>query len=142
MQRLLYSALATALAALAGLAAGCSSAATRHVVSLDRFQRFHVETRLNENHRLDELIAAELRGRGRQVSTGPRTMLPPGTEVVVTYDARWAWDFKTYLIELNVEFHTVSPPRKLADGRRYQPSLTPRPPAEVVRGLLDPLFQP
>jgi hypothetical protein len=123
-------------------AGGCTSFSSRKVVDLSRFQRFFVETRLNENHRLDEALAAALRRQGRQAEAGPRTMMPPGTEVVVTYDARWTWDFRNYLIELNVEFHTVSPPKKLADARRYQPSLWPQPPGEVVRGLLEPLFKP
>jgi len=121
---------------------GCTSVSTRKVVDLSRFQSFFVVTRLNENHRLDEAIVAGLRRQGRIAAAGPRTMMPPDTEVVVTYDARWTWDFRNYLIELNVEFHTVSPPKKLADARRYQPSLVPKPPEEVVRGLLEPLFKP
>ena len=120
--------------------AGCSSVSTRKVVELDRFQRFYVEKRLNENNRLDELIVAELQRLGREASSGPRTMMPPKTEVLVTYDARWNWDFKTYLIELNLELHTIYPSKKLADGRYYQPSLTPKQPAEAVNGILRPLF--
>mgnify|MGYP003335330613 CR=1 FL=1 len=50
---------------LLGLLAGCSSVNSRQVVDLGRFQRFYVERRLNENNHLDELIAAELRARGR-----------------------------------------------------------------------------
>lgn len=130
---------ALALALL--LSAGCSSVSTRKVVELDRFQRFFVERRLNENNRLDELIVAELQRQGRQASSGPRTMMPENTEVVVTYDARWNWDFKTYLIELNLELHTIFPSKKLADGRYYQPSLTPKPPAAAVRDLLGRLFR-
>lgn len=127
--------LATALAAVS-----CSSVSTRKVVSLDRFQRFYVEKRLNENYHLDELLVAELQRLGRQASSGPRTMMPENTEVLVTYDARWTWDFKTYLIELDLEMHTIFPSKKLADGRYYQPSVKPKPPAEAIRGLLVPLF--
>lgn len=122
------------------LTAGCSSVSTRKVVALDHFQRYYVERRLNENNHLDELIVAELQRLGRQASSGPKTMMPENTEVLVTYDARWTWDFKTYLIELNLELHTVFPSKKLADGRYYQPSVKPKPPAEAVRGLLVPLF--
>lgn len=130
-----------ALAVLAAtVLAGCSSVSTRKVVELDRFQRFFVERRLNENYHLDQLIVAELQRLGRQASSGPRTMMPEDTEVLVTYDARWNWDFKTYLIELNLELHTIYPSKKLADGRYYQPSLMPKPPATAVHGLLAPLF--
>lgn len=139
MKHRLLSLLSPALAALL-LVAGCSSVSTRKVVALDRFQRYFVERRLNENNHLDELIVAELQRLGRQAASGPRTMMPGNTEVLVTYDARWTWDFKTYLIELNLEFHTVFPEKKLADGRYYQPSVKPKPPTDVVRGLIDPLF--
>ena len=139
MKHRLLSLLWPALAALL-LVAGCSSVSTRKVVALDRFQRFFVERRLNENNHLDALIVAELQRLGRQAASGPRTMMPENTEVLVTYDARWTWDFKTYLIELNLEFHTVFPEKKLADGRYYQPSVKPKPPTDVVRGLIVPLF--
>ncbi|MFM8335033.1 MAG: hypothetical protein ACKOE8_01250 [Opitutaceae bacterium] len=131
----------TLLALVAGLLAGCSAVNSRQVVDLNRFQRFYVERRLNENNHLDELIAAELRGRGKTAASGPRTMMPEDTQVIVTYDARWNWDFKTYLIELNLEFHTLYPSKKLADAQYYQPSLTPKAPPEAVRELVGRLFR-
>jgi len=129
------------LALLAGLFSGCSSVNSRQVVELGRFQRFYVERRLNENNRVDELIAAEIRARGHIAGSGPRTMMPEDTQVIVTYDARWNWDFKTYLIELNLEFHTVFPSKKLADAQYYQPSLTPKAPPDAVRELVGRLFR-
>ncbi len=128
-------------ALLAGLFSGCSSVNSRQVVELGRFQRFYVERRLNENNRVDELIAAEIRARGHIAGSGPRTMMPEDTQVIVTYDARWNWDFKTYLIELNLEFHTVFPSKKLADAQYYQPSLTPKAPPDAVRELVGRLFR-
>jgi len=59
------------LALLAGLFSGCSSVNSRQVVELGRFQRFYVERRLNENNRVDELIAAEIRARGHIAGSGP-----------------------------------------------------------------------
>lgn len=131
--------LAATLGAL--LLGGCSAVSSRQVVALDQFQRFYVERRLNENNHLDELIAAELQRQGRIAASGPRTMMPENTDVVVTYDARWTWDFKTYLIELNLELHTVFPSKKLADARYYQPSLRPKSPADAVRELISRLFK-
>lgn len=128
-------------AALAAVLAGCTTASTRKVIALDRFQRIYVERRLNENHRLDEVLVARLRALGRDASSGPLTMMPEKTDAVLTYDARWAWDFQTYLIELTVELHTVHPRKKLADGRYYQPTVRPKSPADVVRDVLEPLFK-
>ncbi len=137
----LFSLLVLSLAAVLG--AGCTtSVSSRQVIPLDRFQRVYVERRLNDNHRLDELFVAELRRLGRVVESGPLTMMPEKTDAVLTYDARWEWDFKDYLIELNYEVHTVHPRKKLADARYHQPTIKPKPPAEVVRELVARLFTP
>jgi len=122
------------------LLAGCSSLSARKVIALDRFQTIYVERRLNENQRLDEMFVAELRRRGRDASSGPLTMMPEKTDALLTYDARWTWDFRTYLIELNFELHTVHPRKKLADARYYQPSIRTKTPEEVIRELIDRLF--
>lgn len=122
------------------LVAGCSTVNTRKVMPLDRFQRIFVERRLNDNQGLDAVFVAELRRLGREASSGPRTMMPEKTDAVLTYDARWEWDFKTYLIDLNIELHTVPAGKKLADGRYYQPSIRTKHPSEVIHDLLTPLF--
>lgn len=125
-----------------GLTAGCStSSSTRKVIPLDRFQRIFVERRLNDNHRLDELFVAELQRLGREASSGPLTMMPERTDALLTYDARWEWDFKNYLIELNFELHLVHPRKKLADGRYYQPTIRTKPPADIIHEMMDNLFR-
>jgi hypothetical protein len=123
------------------LSPGCSSSASvRKVVSLDRYHRIYVERRLNDNHQLDELFVAELRRLGREASSGPMTMLPEKTDAVLTYDARWEWDFKTYVIELSFELHTVIPRKKLADARYHQPTIKTKSAETVIRELLGQLF--
>ena len=129
------------LAIVAG--AGCTTTVSaRKVVALDAYQRIYVERRLNENHHLDELFVAECRRLGREASSGPLTMMPEKTDVVLTYDARWEWDFKTYLIELNFELHTVHPRKKIADARYHQPTIRTKSSEEIVRELLHKLFAP
>ncbi len=122
------------------MGAGCSSASTRKVIALDRFQRIYVERRLNDNHHLDELFVAELRRLGRDASSGPLTMMPEHTDALLTYDARWEWDFQTYLIELNFELHNVHPRKKLADANYHQPTPKPKPPEKIIRELVERLF--
>jgi hypothetical protein len=123
------------------LLTGCaSSVSARKVVPLDRFQRIFVERRLNENHHLDELFVAALRRLGREASSGPMTMMPEKTDAVLTYDARWQWDFKTYLIELSFELHTVHPRKKFADARYHQATIRTKPPESIIRELLGRLF--
>jgi hypothetical protein len=122
------------------LLAGCSSVTARKVIALDQFQRIYVERRLNENHHLDEIFVAELRRLGREASSGPRTMMPEKTDAILTYDARWEWDFQSYLIELNMELHTLHPRKKLADAKCHQPTVKPRSPEKVIREMLRQLF--
>ena len=120
---------------------GCrTSASARKVIPLDRFQRIYVETRLNENHQLDQVFVAELRRLGREASSGPLTMMPEKTDAVLTYDARWEWDFKNYLIELTFELHTIHPRKKIADARYHQPTIRTKAPDDVIRALFARLF--
>jgi lysyl-tRNA synthetase class I len=86
------------------------------------------------------MIVKELTRLGYQASHGPLTMLPENTDAVLTYEDRWEWDFKTYLIEFNVTVRTARTNKKLADGRYYQPTPNSKAPAEVVSKVLTPLF--
>jgi len=105
------------LAAL--LLAGCSSISTRKVIDLAPFKHIYVVHRLTDDHHLDELFVRELQSRGHDA-----------------YEDRWAWDFKSYLIELDIDLRTARTDKKLADGRYNQPTIKTKPPAEVIHELL------
>ncbi|HEX2854888.1 MAG TPA: hypothetical protein VHO24_16765 [Opitutaceae bacterium] len=124
------------------LLAGCSSVTTRSdpKADLTRFRRFYVERRLGDDHRIDELIVQQLQNLGREASSGPLTMKPEGIDAIVTYTDRWEWDFKTYLIELNLAVRDGRNDKLVTVARYYQPSLKTRPPAEMIREILTPLF--
>ena len=122
------------------LLAGCASVSTRKVIDLAPFKHIYVEHRLTDDRHLDEMIVQELTRLGYVASRGPLTLLPDNADAVLTYEDRWEWDFKTYLIELNVALRTARTGKKLADGHYYQPTPNSKPPAEVVRKILTPLF--
>lgn len=123
------------------LLSGCSSpVATRKAMPLEGFRRIFIEKRLNDNNHFDSILAIELRRLGYQASTGYLTMMPPDTDAVLAYDTRWVWDFKTYLIECNLELRTAHSSKKLADARYYRPSFRSASPEEIARELLGPLF--
>ncbi len=128
------------LAAYFFLFTGCASVETRKVVDLSRFNKIYVEHKLTDDRRVDEMIVNELTRLGYQASHGPLTMLPDHTDAVLTYEDRWEWDFKTYLIEFNVTVRTARTNKKLADGRYYQPTPNTKAPAEVIGKVLTPLF--
>lgn len=132
--------LLSALSLLA-LLAGCSSLNTRSVVDLAPFKHIYVVHRLTDDHHIDEMLVRELQQLGHEASSGPLTLLPDNADAILTYEDRWEWDFKSYLIELTVELHTARTEKKLADGRYYQPTPKTIPPPAVVRELLTSLFK-
>lgn len=115
--------------------------ATRAVVDLASFRRVYVVHRLTDDHHIDEMIVRELQHLGHEASSGPLTLLPENTDAVLTYEDRWEWDFKTYLIELSVELHTARTEKKLADGHYLQQTPRAKPAADVVRDLVGALLQ-
>jgi hypothetical protein len=126
---------------LTALLSGCaSSVSARKVMPLDEFKRIYVVARLNDNHHLDELMAAELRRLGKDASSGPQTMMPENTDARLTYNDTWTGDFHVSLLELTVELYAVRGDKKLADARYYQPSIMPKEPDAVIRELLPKLL--
>lgn len=132
-----------ALFVLACLATGCATKTARlnPQLKLAQFKRVYVETRLNDNNATDALIAAELRARGFAASYGHLTMMPRDTEVLINYDARWTWDFRSYLIELNLSASTAHSGKPIATGSYRQPGIIPKTPAEMIAALLDKFLE-
>ena len=128
------------LLAVVGLA-GCSTLDTHHDGDPTKLHHLYVEHLLTDNHRLDQLIVAELTALGYDAACGPLTMMPERTEAIITYRERSAWDFKNYLIELDIEVKGNFSGATLATGRFYQPSIRTKTPAEVVHTVITPIFR-
>lgn len=126
------------------LLAGCSSVET-HVESTSDLRKFHhvfVRSASNDSNNVDQLMVDALRRLGFDASAGPRTMMPDNAEVVIDYESRWDWDFRTYLIQLNVTVRDARTETKLGGGSVFHPGVTSKSPAEMVQYVLDPLFGP
>lgn len=130
--------------AVAFTASGCSSLSAEGArADLARAARVFVEQRLNDNHGLDRALVAELRALGYEAESGPLTMMPERTQLVVTYDAREEWDFRAYLIEFNVAVRPADNYHRIvASGRYFRPGLTTKAPAEMVREVVTRVFPP
>ena len=50
----------------------------------------------------DAKIVAALKLRGYESECGPLTMMPDGTEVIVSYEDHWTWDFGDHLAYLQI----------------------------------------
>lgn len=125
------------------LLVACSSVHTHRDprADLSHLKRFYVEHRLNDNNRIDAAIVAELKSLGFDASAGPLTMMPDATDALVNYEDVWAWDFKSYLLQLNIVIrHPHVESRTFAAGTYRQPTVVTKSPPEVVREILKPLF--
>jgi hypothetical protein len=123
--------------------AGCSSLSSHKnpAVKLGDFRRFHVEKRLSDDRGIDTLIARDLQRRGFEVTQGFLTMMPDNAQVIISYDDRWAWDFRTYLVELNIAAVDAHRKKLIATGTLRVPGPLSRDPEVVIREILDSFFK-
>ncbi len=131
------------LTASALLLTGCSTAlSVRKATDLAPYKRIYVESRLSDNHRLDEQLANELKSYGIDATFGVATMRPErGIDAIMTYEDRWQWDFKDYLIDMQIDLRETRGNKPLATGHYHQAGITTKTSAEVIHLILHPLFQ-
>ena len=129
-------------AASALILSGCSTALNVHkAVNLAPYKRIYVESRLSDNHRLDEQIAKELKTYGVDATFGVPTMRPDKIDAIMTYEDRWQWDFKDYLIDMQIDLRETRGNKPLATGHYHQAGITTKTSAEVIHLILQPLVQ-
>ena len=130
------------LLSLIVLLTACSTLHTFQVPNTDlsKIRSFFVVHRLTDNNHLDDLIVNHLRSRGYEASAGHLTMMPQRTEAVVTYRDDWNWDFRTYLIQLDIEIHQAHTNRPIARGTYRQPTLITKSPAAVIEKIFNGLL--
>ncbi|MGK2941569.1 MAG: hypothetical protein ACSLFJ_07835 [Immundisolibacter sp.] len=109
---------------------------------MGNYKHIWVEQNLADDHGINEMITTELRSLGYEVATGPSTMMPRGIQAIVTYSDEWTWDFKTYLIDIEITVREVRSPRVLAKERLFRPGITNKAPAAMVRGVVRSAFKP
>ena len=134
--------LAIGLCILVSFLASCSSTSSYRGpgVDLAKFRTLYVERNLADDRGLHEMIATELRRLGYEVSTGHATMMPRGIQAIVTYRDEWTWDFKTYLIDIEVTVREARSARILAKARYFRPGITNKAPAAMVRDVVDSVW--
>ncbi|HWA08251.1 MAG TPA: hypothetical protein VG838_02170 [Opitutaceae bacterium] len=114
---------------------GCLSSVTARKApkaDLSQLKHIFVEHRLNDNHRMDELIVQELQALGYDAASGPLTMASPETDAVITYEDQWTYDFTSHLIGFSLVVTDNLHHRQLAEGSYYRPSVTHMAPAEMI----------
>jgi hypothetical protein len=130
--------------AVAACVAGCAQMSTRALPKADIGSQKHVfvEHRLADSFGVADEMARQLRDMGYDASSGALTMMPAGTDVIVSYDDMWAWDFNTYMIELDVQVRSAHTDKILAVGHYFRPSMIlGHPPSAMIHELLAKLFK-
>jgi len=135
-----------ALIVLAGVVCltGCAQITTRSLPKAEIGSRKHifVERRLADNYGVSEEIARQLRAMGYDASAGALTMMPIGTELVVSYDDMWTWDFTTYMIEIDIQVRSARTDKIVAVGHYFGPHVVlGHAPPEMIHELLLKLFK-
>lgn len=125
-----------------GLAlAGCASLQTAVApdVDLTRHKIYFVEQNRTDDHHVASMISESLRARGLQVTHGPITMLPLAAEVIISYEDRWTWDFRTHMIGLRLTLRNAESGKALASAT-FDGATVLQEPNEVIARLIDKLF--
>lgn len=124
------------------LLAGCASYEARHTrpQGFTGFRHLFVLSNANDNRALDRQIAAALRARGYEVETGPHTMMPDATQVVITYQDVWAWDFREHLVSLQLQARERKANTPFATARYGARFPSRKPVGELIDGLVEQLL--
>jgi hypothetical protein len=126
------------------LLAGCGHISTRSLPNADLSSHKHVfvEHRLADSYGVADEMARQLRMMGYDASAGALTMMPGGTDLIVSYEDMWTWDFNNYMIEIDVQVRNAHGDKILAVGHYFRPSMVfGHPPADMIHELLVKLFK-
>jgi hypothetical protein len=90
---------------------------------------------------VDKLIAERLTVLGKQCTFGERSAAPADADAIVTYQDKWMWDMKMYLLELNVQVRSPKSDIALVSGHSFRTSLVRKSAPEMVEEVLTEMFK-
>ncbi len=103
---------------------------------LGSYRHVYVERELSDGRHLDQMLARRLVAMGYDASSGPLTLMPEDTQAIIAYQARWTFDFTTYLIELDLAVRDAKTGREIAVSRYFKPALLATDPAKIAAQTL------
>lgn len=107
----------------------------------DQRLRFFVENHGNDERRLDQTIAEQLKALGFTATSGFAADRPPALDVLIVYEDRWQWDLSNYLIFMRIDLRDPETNVLLGSGASYQTSLARKDPDDVIALILPELFE-
>lgn len=108
---------------------------------LSKSKSIYVVKHSRDKHGIDLLIREYLVKRGNTVTGGAE--LPASdyrTDIVATYQDRWAWDIVPYMIQLNITFRVPENGFPMASGNSLHTSLTRKTAEGMVDEVLSSIF--
>lgn len=130
------------LLALAVLLPGCASFERwqEPTADIQPITKVWVRRNNDDNRGLEEVVVKALRDRGYEVDSGHLTMMPVAYRAVISFEDRWAWDFRDHLVYLRFTLRDARSSRLLATATWSQPSPLAKNIPENVGRLADELF--
>lgn len=107
-----------------------------------KLNRFYIIQHDEDTKRLNEVVQSGFLELGLQATTGFSDQIPANIDAVVTYDYQWFWDLTTYLLMLKIYIRNPDTNFPYGMGESLRTSLVRKPPEEMVREILMPLFNP
>ncbi len=130
-----------AVVSLYGCAINRASASVSPDVEFTQLMKFYVVRFGPDNRGTNRLITNQLNIMGYEATTGPEDKAPNCVDVVVTYQDKWRWDIKMYMLELDITFRNPKTNSLLAVGNSYHTSLSRKSPGRMVREVLNNIFE-
>lgn len=125
---------------LTGCAVNRETSSVTPNVEVTTLKKFYVARFEPDQRGINQLIAAELRRKGFEVSTGHEADAPRTVDAIVTYRDKWQWDITMYMIELTVYIREPGTQNMLATANSFHTSVTRKTPDEMVAEVLNNVF--
>ena len=111
--------------ALLILVMGCAHTSGSRLPDSDRSASsiYYVENHGDDDRHLELIVAELLRERGLKAAAGSAATRPPDAEYLVTYEDRWYWDMRLYLLRFTIRISDAKTGEILGFGDSYQDSL-------------------
>ncbi len=126
---------------LYGCAINRASASVSPDVEISQLMKFFVVRFGPDDRFINKLITNQLINMGYEATTGPEDKAPNYVDAVVTYQDKWQWDISMYMLELDITFRNPKTNVLLAVGNSYHTSLTRKSPEEMVKEVLNNIFE-
>ncbi len=126
---------------LYGCAINRASASVSPDVEVSQLMKFYVVRFGPDDRFINKLITNQLISMGYEATTGPEDKAPNIVDAVVTYQAKWQWDMTMHMLELDITFRNPKTNVLLAVGNSYHTSLTRKSPDEMVKEVLNNIFE-